>query len=95
MGNFRFWRRIKIFPGTYLNISKSGVSISFGPRGLTLTLGKNGVRFTAGLSGTGLFYTHHTSKDNIKQHFEKLKKKEAELTEGEVKLLKNHQYNER
>jgi len=52
MGSFRFWRRIKIFPGVELNFSKSGVSISFGKRGLKLTIGKGGIRFTTGLPGT-------------------------------------------
>ena len=66
MGNLRFWRRFKIFPGVYINISKSGLSISFGSRGYTLTFGKRGIRSTTGIPGSGLFYTHHTNKDKVK-----------------------------
>ena len=36
---FRFWRRIKIAPGVTLNLSKSGGSLSFGPRGAKFTVG--------------------------------------------------------
>jgi len=46
----RFWKRIKIFPGVYINISKSGISFSFGPRGIKYTAGKQ-KRVTVGVSG--------------------------------------------
>ncbi len=54
---FRFWRRIKILPGVTLNLSKSGGSISFGPRGAKFTIGPSGKRVSVGIPGTGLFYT--------------------------------------
>jgi len=57
MGHLRFYRRVRIFPGVWLNLTKTGISLSFGRRGLTVTVGRNGIRFTAGLPGTGLFYT--------------------------------------
>jgi len=41
---FRFWRRIKIAPGVTLNLSKSGGSLSFGPRGAKFTVGSRGKR---------------------------------------------------
>jgi hypothetical protein len=59
MGYLRFYRRFRIFPGVWLNVSKTGVSLSFGRRGFTVTIGRTGIRFTAGLTGTGLFYTTH------------------------------------
>ena len=34
----RFWRRIRIAPGLTLNLSKSGGSLSFGPRGAKFTM---------------------------------------------------------
>jgi len=40
-----------------LNLSKSGGSLSFGPRGAKFTIGSRGKRATVGLPGTGLFYT--------------------------------------
>lgn len=57
MGFFRFFRRVKIFPGVTLNFSRSGVSISIGPRGFKWTIGSRGERVTVGLPGTGLSYT--------------------------------------
>ena len=39
---FRFWRRIKIAPGLTFNLSKSGGSVSFGPRGAKFTVGSSG-----------------------------------------------------
>ena len=59
---FRFFRRIPILPGIYLNFSKSGVSISFGINGARLTLGKNGIRKTIGLPGSGLYYTTYKKR---------------------------------
>lgn len=54
---FRFFRRIKIAPGLFLNLSKSGISTSVGPRGAKLTLSKKGIRRTIGIPGTGLYHT--------------------------------------
>lgn len=53
---FRFQRRIKILPKVRLNVSKSGVSTSFGGRGLSTTIGKKGAHLNVGLPGTGLAY---------------------------------------
>ena len=49
---FRFWRRIKIAPGLTFNLSKSGGSLSFGPRGAKFTVGSRGKRATLGLPET-------------------------------------------
>ena len=57
----RFWRRVKIAPGLTLNLSKSGGSLSFGPRGAKYTVGSRGRRATVGIPGTGLFYTQASS----------------------------------
>lgn len=54
---FRFFTRKTLFPGVTLNMSKSGPSISVGPRGLRHTIGGNGRRTTIGLPGSGLHYT--------------------------------------
>lgn len=66
MGYVRFWRRIKILPGIYLNISKSGISFSFGIRGAKYTLGPKQKRYTMGLPGTGLSYTNIKKKKRRK-----------------------------
>ncbi|MEZ5856286.1 MAG: DUF4236 domain-containing protein [Hyphomicrobiaceae bacterium] len=53
----RFQKRIKIFPGVYINLSKSGISASLGGRGATVNVGSTGRRMvTLGIPGTGLSY---------------------------------------
>jgi hypothetical protein len=60
MGNFRFYRRVSIFPGLSVNVSKSGSSLTLGMRGAHVTVGRNGIRRTVGIPGTGIYYTSHT-----------------------------------
>lgn len=59
---FRFHRRIKLFPGGRLNLSRSGISTSIGSRGAWFTFGKRGTRATVGLPGSGLSYAHVTPR---------------------------------
>ena len=61
MGYFRLFRRIKIAPGVTINVSKSGLSTSFGPKGAKITVGKRGIRRTVGIPGTGMYYTSLSS----------------------------------
>ncbi len=58
----RFQRRIKIFPGITLNLSKSGISTSLGARGARMTFGNGKTRTTVGLPGTGLSHTTINNK---------------------------------
>jgi len=60
MGNFRFYRRVSIFPGLSVNVSKSGPSLTFGMRGAHVTVGRAGIRKTVGIPGTGIYYTSHS-----------------------------------
>ena len=55
--SFRFFNRVRIAPGLTLNLSKTGASVSAGPRGAKFTVGTSGSRATVGLPGSGLFYT--------------------------------------
>jgi hypothetical protein len=54
---FRFRRSFRVMPGWRVNLSKSGVSSSFGSRGAWVTVGPRGTRTTLGIPGTGLSYT--------------------------------------
>jgi hypothetical protein len=60
MGSFRFYRRVRIFPGLTVNLSKSGPSLSVGVRGAHVTVGQRGIRKTVGIPGTGIYYTSST-----------------------------------
>lgn len=54
---FRFRRSLRIAPGVRINVSKSGMSYSFGGRGATVNVSSKGARATYGIPGTGLSYT--------------------------------------
>jgi hypothetical protein len=41
---FRFRKRIKLFPGLWLNASKRGISARIGGHGLTANISKKAVR---------------------------------------------------
>jgi len=52
-----YWRRsTKILPGVRINWSKSGPSISMGPKGAKVNIGKRGTYVSGGIPGTGLYY---------------------------------------
>ena len=65
---FRFQKRIKLFSGLRLNISKSGLSSSFGTKGAWLTFGHGKRRTTIGAPGTGL--SHTTVRSTSSRHNE-------------------------
>ncbi len=76
MPQVRFFRRISLIPGwLYLNLSKSGLSISVGPRGWTITFGKRGIRFSVGLPGSGLSVSEDLRYDQLASKVGKKSKK--------------------
>ncbi len=62
MGNFRFYRRLRVFPGLSVNLSKSGPSLTVGVRGAHVTVGRAGIRRTIGIPGTGIYYTSYSGR---------------------------------
>jgi Protein of unknown function (DUF4236) len=52
----RFHRVFSILPGVRINVSKSGLSTSVGPRGADVNIERHGVTTNAGIPGTGLSY---------------------------------------
>lgn len=58
-----YWRRsTKILPGVRVNWSKTGPSVSVGPRGAKINVGKRGTYVTGGIPGTGLYYRKKIGK---------------------------------
>jgi len=53
----RFQKRIRILPGLRLNLSRTGISTSFGGKGLTVNVREDQVKTTVGVPGTGLSYS--------------------------------------
>lgn len=58
---FRFRKRIKLFPGVWFNLSKSGISTSVGVKGVTVNLKDGKTMTTTSLPGTGLSYRETTT----------------------------------
>jgi hypothetical protein len=52
--HLRFYRRIRLLPGVWLNFSKSGMSITVGIPGCHLTFGHHGITYSVGIPGSGL-----------------------------------------
>ena len=53
--SLKFRKRIRVFPGFTLNLSKSGMSATLGVRGSSVNIGKNGTYLNTGIPGTGLY----------------------------------------
>ncbi|WP_299759056.1 DUF4236 domain-containing protein [uncultured Pontibacter sp.] len=51
----RFRKRVKVFPGFYLNFSNSGVSSTIGVKGASINFSKKGTYLNTGIPGTGLY----------------------------------------
>ena len=51
----RFRKSIKIMPGVRINVSKSGLSTTIGPKGASVSVGKKGVYANTGIPGTGIY----------------------------------------
>jgi len=56
---WRFRHSFKVIPGVRLNLSKSGLSASFGAAPFTLNVGAKGAHATASIPGTGISYRQH------------------------------------
>ena len=50
-----FRKKIKVAPGVNINLSKSGMSTSFGPKGAKMTVGPKGTYIHTSIPGTGLY----------------------------------------
>jgi lipopolysaccharide biosynthesis regulator YciM len=65
----RYQKRIKIGPGLRLNLSKSGVSLSVGPRGAHYTIGSNGRRTKSlGIPGSGISWVSRSKAGSGDDH---------------------------
>jgi len=48
---------VKLFPGVWLNLGKTGISTSVGTKGVTLNVKGDAVRTTLSAPGTGISYS--------------------------------------
>lgn len=68
---FRFRKRVKLFSGVWLNLSKSGVSTSIGGKGVTVNIKDDKIKTTASLIGSGLSYSDTVKNSSEVQKTEK------------------------
>ena len=61
--SLRFQKRIRLFKGLTINLSKTGASVSLGGRGMTVNISKRGTKTTVGLPGTGISYSSFNKAD--------------------------------
>ena len=57
---YRFRKRLRLFKGAWINLSKRGASLSIGGHGMTTNISKRGIRDTVGLPGSGASYQTKT-----------------------------------
>jgi hypothetical protein len=60
---FRFQRRIRLFKGLTLNLSKSGTSLTVGVPGASVNVRDDKVTGNVGVPGTGMSYRESLSTD--------------------------------
>lgn len=57
-----FRRRIRLLPFLWLNLGKTGISLTVGIKPIFFTFSKRGITFSASLTGTGLSYRKQLSR---------------------------------
>jgi hypothetical protein len=63
MMGLRFQKRLNLFPGLRLNLSRSGVGLSVGARGAHIGVTARGQRYSSlGLPGTGISWREYEAK---------------------------------
>lgn len=84
----RFRKSIKLFGGTRLNISKSGIGISTGVKGFRKSYGANGkTRTTVSVPGTGISYVKESKASGRNNANGSAKVSESKKNSGAWKLV--------
>ena len=83
---FRFQKRIRIFKGLTLNLSKSGTSWTLGGRRTSVNVRGNKVTGTVGVPGTGLSYRETLSEGSQTSQPEQPQGAKVSATRAKVML---------
>jgi len=83
----RFQKRITLFKGLTINLSKTGASVSVGPRGAKLNIRGDIVTGSVGLPGSGISYRQRLdrleSADHT-SHLDPIQEQHQSPVEGDV-----------
>ena len=70
---YKYRKRVTLFPGFKINISKSGMSATIGMKGLSVNVGQRGTYLNTGIPGTGIYnrvrLDKSTSKNQIPDNY--------------------------
>ena len=92
----KFKMKIRVFPGFYLNLSKSRMSATVGMRGLCVNVGKSGTFFNTGIPATGIYDrvrlggkvdSNNFSTDNSQTESNKIHDETIEIKSYQPELL--------
>jgi hypothetical protein len=61
----KFRKRAKLFPGVYINFSKSGISTTIGIPGANVNFNKQGLFLNTGIPGTGLYNRQKIGSEKV------------------------------
>ena len=75
---FRFQKRIRLFKGLTLNLSKTGTSWTIGGRGASINLRDGKATGNVGIPGTGLSYREGLmDNENVSKKLEPIEKQDS------------------
>lgn len=84
---WRFRKRIKVAPGTYVNLSKSGASTTFKPaKGISISTGKDGTYLNTGIPGSGIYNRQKISSAKMNSKKDHFTTKNTPKTKGKLCL---------
>ncbi|WP_071523943.1 DUF4236 domain-containing protein [Edwardsiella tarda] len=63
MAHIRFQRRIKLLPFLWLNLAKTGASITIGLPFVKVNIGRRGIWLSSSLPGTGISARHQLRRN--------------------------------
>ena len=91
---WRFKKYITIFPGVRLNISKSGISFTFGTKGASVNMAKDGAYLNTDIPGTGVYNRKkiYSVKDNCGNNLHNSKSSENKDNSSEAIVNKEYSY---
>ena len=86
----RFHKRLKVFPGFYLNFSKSGMSASVGMKGMNINVGSKGTYLNTSIAGTGLSSRTRLDSNSSNENNTKNNQSNSKVLSNEPEEIKSY-----
>lgn len=85
----RFSKRIKVFPGFQLNVSKSGISSTIGIKGASISFSKRGTYFNSSIPGTGISFKERIGNGKQEPFYNRQNKSVETMLAEELQILED------